>query len=83
MKGARRGAVTLGGLRAQAAAVGGDVSELLGHEIAGHGGDEEDQQKTDEDQHGWWEGGTESRAEPGRVLPIMGKTLTIPAEWLL
>ena len=37
---------------AQAAPVDGDVAELLGHEVAGHGRDHDDQQETDQDQHG-------------------------------
>jgi hypothetical protein len=51
------GPITLGRGAPETPAVGGHVAEFLGHEIAGDGGDQQDQRQPDEDHHGRAEDG--------------------------
>jgi hypothetical protein len=62
-----RSGVALDGQAAQGAAVDGDVTELLRDEVARGGGEQQDEQEADRDQH---EGLAEEerRALPGSVL---------------
>ncbi|GFJ88880.1 hypothetical protein Prum_025220 [Phytohabitans rumicis] len=61
----RGGGVALAGEAAQLAAIHRDVAELLRDEVAGEGGEQQDEQETDRDQHDRL---TNRRGSPGSVL---------------